>query len=128
MIRRINSVMHYIYSFEKLDAWKLSRKVASTTYQVTKTFPSEEKYGLVQQTRRAILSVSSNVAEGSSRKTSKDQGHFYTMAYSSLMEVLNQLIFALDQHWIKEEDYEDLRNEISKLSYMINSLRKSLNL
>jgi four helix bundle protein len=50
------------------------------------------------------------------------------MAYSSLMEVLNQLIFALDQSWIKGEDYEDLRNEISKLSYMINSLRKSLNL
>ena len=40
--------MHYIYAFEKLDAWKLSRKVASLTYQVTKTFPSEEKYGLVQ--------------------------------------------------------------------------------
>lgn len=82
---------------------------------------------LVQQIRRAILSVSSNLSEGSGRQSPKDQSHFYTMAYSSLLEVLNQLIFALDQNWIKPEDYQDLRNDISKLTFMINALRNSLN-
>ncbi len=56
-------------------------------YICTKMFPAEEKYGLVSQLCRAALSVSSNIAEGTSRKRGKDQGHFYQMAYSSLMEV-----------------------------------------
>ena len=118
--------MLFTYSFEKLDAWKLSRKVASEIYIATKKFPSDEKYGLVQQIRRGVLSISSNLAEGSGRQTRKDQCHFYTMAYSSLLEVLNQLIFALDQNWINEDDYKAIRIQIAKLSYMINSLRKSL--
>ena len=119
--------MLFIYSFEKLEAWKRSRKIASAIYTITKAFPRDEQYGLVQQIRRAILSVSSNLSEGSGRQSPKDQAHFYTMAYSSLLEVLNQLIFALDQNWIKPADYEDLRNDISKLTFMINALRNSLN-
>lgn len=120
-------IMSFVYSFERLEAWKRSRKIASKIYAVTKSLPPEERYGLVQQIRRAILSVSSNLSEGSGRQSPKDQSHFYTMAYSSLLEVLNQLIFALDQNWIKTEDYEDLRNDIAKLTYMINALRNSLN-
>lgn len=120
-------VVLFIYSFEKLEAWKRARVIASKIYTVTNKFPPEEKYGLVQQIRRATLSVSSNLSEGSGRKSPKDQGHFYTMAYSSLLEVLNQLIFALDQNWINTEDYEELRSDISKLTFMINSLRNSLN-
>lgn len=84
------------YNLEKLDAWQLSRKFVKSIYLVTKMFPNEEKYGLTAQIRSAAISVSSNIAEGSSRKTSKDQNNFYTIAYGSLMEVLNQLILATD--------------------------------
>ncbi|MEL7120521.1 MAG: four helix bundle protein [Bacteroidota bacterium] len=61
-------------------------------YRVTSEFPDHEKYGLVTQMRRASVSVQSNIAEGSARMTKGDQSHFYTMEFSSLMELLNQLL------------------------------------
>jgi four helix bundle protein len=70
-------------SFEKSEAWKESRKLVRQIYQLTKTFPDSEKFGLMSQMRRAAISVSSNLSEGSGRATVKDQKHFYRMAYSS---------------------------------------------
>ena len=92
---------------------------------LTSVFPSEEKFGLVSQMRRAVISVSSNIAEGSSRKTEKDQAHFYTMAYSSLVELLNQLILSYDLEFLKEEKYVDLRNKVELISSQLNKLRKA---
>jgi len=60
-----------VYSFEKLECWQQARQLAVWTYQVTKTFPAEEKFGMISQMRRAAVSIASNLAEGSSRKTEK---------------------------------------------------------
>lgn len=68
-----------IYSFEKLDCWQEARQLAVWTYQTTQSFPAEEKFGIVSQMRRAAISVASNIAEGTSRKTEKDQAHFSTI-------------------------------------------------
>jgi four helix bundle protein len=82
----------YLYSFEKLEVWKESIKLIKSIYDLTKDFPESEKFGLVNQLRRASVSIASNLAEGTSRSTNKDKAHFTTMAFSSLMEVLKSRI------------------------------------
>jgi len=114
------------YSFEKLHVWADIRKMITTIYIMTGTFPENEKYSLVVQMRRAAISVSSNLAEGTSRTGLKDQAHFYQLAYSSLMEVLSQLIVSHDLTFISEEQYLNIRQQIEVISNKINALRKSV--
>jgi four helix bundle protein len=116
----------YTYPFEKLDVWRLSKNLVVNVYKITEKFPSEERFGLINQMRRAAVSISSNLAEGSGRKTAKDQAYFYNMAYSSLMELLNQLLIAFDLKWIAEDEVKRLREEIEIISAKINALRKSI--
>ena len=82
------------FSFEKLDVWKNSIDLTIAIYKLTDNFPVYGNYNLVSQIRRACISVSSNIAEGNYRISNKDRRHFLTMAYGSLMEVINQLIIA----------------------------------
>ena len=114
-----------MYSFEKLHVWTDIRHLIKTVYMITSTFPENEKFGLVSQMRRSSISISSNLAEGSSRTSSKDQAHFYQMAYSSMMELLSQGIVCSDLNYITDEIYDDLRNEIQTISFKLNALRKS---
>jgi len=113
------------FSFEKLDVWKKAKDFTIEVYRVTSGFPSSEKFGLVSQLRRAAISVNSNIAEGSSRVSGTDQGRFYNMAYSSAVEVLNQLIISRDLEFIDEEIYRELRSEIEHITSMLNRLHKS---
>jgi four helix bundle protein len=96
-----------MYSFEKLNTWIEARKLVKSIYAITEKFPAEEKFGLMLQIRRASISVVSNIAEGSARISPKDQAHFSQIAYSSLMEVLNQLIIANDLNFISNEVLEE---------------------
>ena len=113
------------YGFEKLSAWQNSRSLVKQIYCLTKELPSEERCCLGSQMQRAVVSVSSNIAEGASRSSKKEQGHFYQTAYASLMEVLCQLILCLDLEYIKESEYSYIRESIEKVSYQINQLRKA---
>jgi four helix bundle protein len=115
----------YKFSFEKLDVWQDSRSLTKLIYEVTKSFPDSEKFGLINQMRRASISVSSNIAEGSSRTSQKDQAHFYQIAYSSLMELLNQVIISTDLQFLNENQESQIRNHIGKVSNKLNALRKS---
>ena len=98
--------MAYKFSFEKLTVWVDSKELIKVIYTITKVFPEEEKFGLTNQLRRASISVASNLAEGISRNTNKDKAHFTTMSYSSLMEVLNQVIISKELNFINEEIYK----------------------
>jgi four helix bundle protein len=115
----------YTYNFEKLEVWQLSRKLVVKVYAATSLFPPAEKFGIVAQIRRSAISVCSNLAEGSSRAGIKDQLHFYNISYSSLMEMLNQLIISADLGWISTELFENLRIEIEQISGKIGALRNS---
>ena len=86
--------MLHQFSFEKLTAWTDSKELVTCIYTITQQFPDEEKFGLTSQLRRASVSVASSIAEESLRNTHKDKAYFTSMSYSSLMEVLNQLIIA----------------------------------
>ena len=115
----------FTFSFEKLEVWKEASTLVTKLYQITEGFPAEEKFGLTNQIRRASVSIASNLAEGTSRITNKDKAHFTTMAYSSTMELLNQLILSKNLSFLSEEIYIDLRQSITKISNMLNALRKT---
>ena len=115
----------YEYNFEKLEVWKFSIDFAKKVYEITESFPDIEKFGLVSQIRRAVVSISSNVAEGSAKQSLKDQARFTEMAFGSLMEILNQMILSFKLKFIKEKDYIDIRNYIENLSRQLNALKKS---
>ena len=115
----------YEYNFEKLEVWKFSIDFAKKVYEITESFPDIEKFGLISQIRRAVVSISSNVAEGSAKQSLKDQARFTEMVFGSLMEILNQMILSFKLKFIKEKDYIDIRNYIENLSRQLNALKKS---
>ena len=119
-------IIMYTFSFERLEVWKKSRNLTKKVYQVTQIFPDSEKFGMVGQLRRVVISVSSNIAEGSSRRTKKDQAHFYTVAFSSLMESLNQIIISNDLGFLDDLKLAELRKEIHVISIMLNNLSSSI--
>ena len=115
-----------MYAFENLNAWKEARKLVVSVYQLLDSFPKFEKYALCDQIRRSIVSVPSNLAEGSGRTSTKDQLHFYEISYGSLMEAYNQLILATDLNYIDDNDLNRLRPQIDTVARMLNGLRASL--
>ena len=114
-----------LFSFEKLDVWKLSREFTKIVYKISKDFPDEEKFGLTSQIRRASVSITSNIAEGSARITGKEQARFSEISYGSLLEVLNQLIVAVDLEYISENELNNNRNLIEEIANKLNKLRQS---
>jgi four helix bundle protein len=110
------------YFFEKLEVWQLSRKFTKEIYILTKQFPKSELFGLVNQMRREAISISSNIAEGISRKTYKDQARFTGISYGSAIEVLNQLIISKDLEYVSENDYSRIRKQIEEITIKLNNL------
>jgi four helix bundle protein len=115
----------YLYSFEKLEVWKLAKGLCIFIYPLTGNFPANEKFGLVSQMRRCAISIASNIAEGSSRISEKDQSHFYTIAYSGAIELLNQLIISTELNFILQEDLQNARIKIEQITKGISGLRKA---
>ncbi len=114
-----------LYSFEKLEVWKLSRELTKHIYSLSKGFPDDEKFGLTSQIRRAVISVTSNIAEGSSRKSGKEQARFTEIAFGSLLEILNQLIAATDLQYISNEEVNQLRPLIEEIGNKLNKLKEA---
>jgi len=113
------------FSFEKLEVWQRARMLAGKIYQKTGSFPLEEKYGFVSQMRRAAVSVAANIAEGTTRQTAKDQAYFTTVAYSSLMELFNHLVLAVDLNYVSEDELNEYRIDVQILSVKLSNLKLS---
>ncbi len=107
-----------------MNVWQRSIELADLIYELTKTFPDDEKFGLVSQLRRASVSISSNLAEGISRRSFKEQAHFTSIAFGSLMEVLSQSILSERKEYISKNDLFKVRELGFELSNKINALRK----
>ena len=114
-----------VYSFEKLNVWQEAKKLVIDVYHLLDSFPKFEKFALCDQIRRAIVSVPSNIAEGSGRRSLKEQIHFLEIAYGSLMETYNQLLIAIDLTYITEESVEAIKPSIDAVAKMINGLSNS---
>ena len=114
-----------VFSFEKLKVWQKARQLSVVVYEVTKRFPVEEKYGLVSQMRRASISISSNIAEGTGRHSNKDKARFTEIAYSSALELLNQVILSNDLDLLDNTACNEIRNSIAEVTAMLDGLYKS---
>ncbi len=113
-----------LFSFEKLEAWKNAKLIAVKTLKLTLNFPDSQFSPIANQMRRSAISISSNIAEGQGRLEGKEQSQFYKFAYSSLMELLNQLIISRDFNLITEVEYDEIRHLIEKTSFQLNGLNR----
>lgn len=114
------------YGFYRLDVWKLGMKLVDFIYEITKKFPSDEKFCLVSQIRRASVSVTLNIAEGSIKRTKKDFASFVRISLGSLMETMTCLEISLKQKYITKEDYEKSQKIIQELYFKLIALDKFL--
>ena len=116
--------MEYQFTFERLEVWQLAKKVAVKTYKITQEFPLKEQYNIVSQINRAAISVPANIAEGSARLTSKEQSRYYSIAYSSTMELLSHLLISLELNFLSKTIFNELKTNIYELTNKLNSLIK----
>jgi len=115
-----------MFNFEKLDVWNEAIEFADLVYSLTKAFPENEKFGLTNQMRRAAVSISSNIAEGSSRSSRPDFARFVEIATGSLFEVVSESVVAKRQRFLSDEDYNRVYAACEKQSKMLSGLRRSL--
>lgn len=114
-----------VYSFEKLKVWQEAKQLVVDIYNLLDSFPKFEKYALCDQIRRAIVSVPSNIAEGSGRFSNKEQNHYLEIAYGSLMETYNQLLIAIELSYITKSSVNAIKPRIDAIAKMLNGLRQS---
>ena len=115
-------------SFEKLEAYQLSREYVRLVYRLSDCFPAKEDYALTSQIRRAAVSVTSNIAEGTSRSSQKDKVHFLEIAYGSLLETVSQLQVAMDVGYISETEYCAAIDQVEGIKNKLTYLRRSYQL
>ena len=112
--------------FQELKVWKAGIDVSKVIFQVTKSFPSVERYGLISQMIRSAISIPSNIAEGCGRKTNKDFYHFLNIALGSSFELETQLIIAKEFDYINQDQLDTTCKLIIDIQKMIHGLQKSL--
>ena len=107
-----------------LDVWKKSVSLVTSIYEVTKTFPNDEIYGLTNQTRRSSVSIPSNIAEGSARQGDKEFAHFLYISLGSLSELETQLIIANNLNYLSLKDYDSVITSLEEIRRMLLGLIK----
>jgi len=115
-----------MFNFEKLDVWQKAIGFADLVYNDTRHFPSEERFGLTNQMRRAAVSISSNIAEGTSRMSQTDYARSVEIATGSVFEVVSQAFIGRRRGFLNEEDFRALYTAAEEIGRMLSGLRKSL--
>lgn len=115
-----------IKNFYDLDAWKKGHSLALKIYKITKDFPQEEKYGITSQLRRAVFSITANIAEGFARYHFKDKMRFYYQARGSVAEVQNFLLLARDLEFIDADTCKELGEQAKKVEKLVNGLIRAI--
>jgi|SRR5581483_4753225 len=112
--------------FTDLRVWQESHGLSLDIYEFTKKFPLSERYMLVNQLRRAAVSVTSNIAEGFNRFSAKEKIHFYSISLGSVSEIHSQLMLARDLGYLAAEDYERAEQKIEIVHKALAALIKSI--
>lgn len=115
-----------VRSFEDLNVWQESQQLAVEVYRVSKTFPKDEIFGLTSQLRRAVASVSANIAEGFGRSTVKDKLNFLSIAYGSLLETKNFIYLAEKLGYLDKSTTSVILEKITICQKLLNGFRRSL--
>jgi four helix bundle protein len=111
---------------DELDVFKLSHSLTLEIYEITKSFPDEEKFGLISQMRKAGYSIPMNLVEGSHRLSSKEYRQFIGIARGSAGEMKYQLLLAKDLNYISNDEYSNLMSKYERVSQMLTKLAQSL--
>ena len=115
-----------MFNFEKLEVWQKAIEFADAVYRITKSFPSDERFGLTNQMRRAAVSIASNLAEGTSRSSNVDYARFVEIATGSVFEVVSQCFISKRQALITDEDFSLIYGQAEIISRMSSGLRAYL--
>ena len=111
---------------KRLKVWQLAIRLVIKIYKLTEKFPKNEEFGLKAQFRRAAVSVPSNIAEGLTRKTAKDKGHFLTMAQASLSEIDTLAEISVRLRYFSEEEFTDLERDLVEDQMLLSGLSRSI--
>ena len=114
------------FSFEGLRVYQATRQLVKDVYILVNKFPYVENFALSSQVRRAVVSVSANIAEGSGRNHAKDKAHFIDIAYGSLLETYSELLTAADLGYVTEKEVLSLKPQFVDVGKMLSGLRTSL--
>lgn len=117
-------MMEKKYEYKNLDVYKESKNLVKMVYGLIEKFPKVETYALCDQLRRSVISVPSNIAEGSGRTSAKDQAHFFEMAFGSLMEMSCQMDIACDLGYIEQLELNQVEEQIHRIAAMLSGLRR----
>jgi len=114
------------HNFKKLIIWQESLELVIETYKITKSFPSQEKFGLSSQLNRCSVSIPSNIAEGTSKSSEKHFKNYLETSLGSAFEWETQIIIAHRVGYINQNEFTELENRISKIQNMIYKFMTSL--
>lgn len=114
-----------VFGYRKLIAYQKAKEIVKRTYKILKRFPSEERYAMCDQLRRASVSITSNIAEGINRYSVKDKSHFIEMAYGSLMEVSSQFEIAEELGYITTEERMSMDELVKEEARLLSGLQNS---
>ena len=115
-----------MFNFEKLEVWRKSVDFADFVYRLTQAFPAEERFGITNQMRRASVSISSNITEGTSRSSKLDYSRFVELAAGSLFEVVSQAHIAVRRAYLSDENFQSMHASAEELSRMLSGLKSYL--
>ncbi|OAD46434.1 four helix bundle protein [Polaribacter atrinae] len=115
-----------MHRYKDLKFWQLSRVFCNDIYIITKSFPIDEKFGLISQLRRAVVSIPSNNAEGAARSSNKDFKRFLRISLGSCYEIETQLLISFDLGFLEKEELEKLNNTLQQIIKMMSKFNSSL--
>lgn len=115
-----------MFRFEKYEVWQKAVTFADLIYRATRAFPPDERFGLTTQLRRAAVSISANIAEGSGRGSDQDFARFVSIAYGSLMEVDSEAKVSRRLEFLSVDDHAAIVSAADELSRMLSGLKSTL--
>ena len=119
-------MIDFDFSYRKLNVYQLSKQLVTDIYNIVGSYPKTELFALGDQMRRAVISVLSNIAEGTSKTSPKEQFHFLEIAYGSLMEIMCQLEISFDLGYINQDQFKQSEEKIVMIYKMLSSMQSSL--
>ena len=115
----------YTFNYRKLNAYQYAKELTCFVYTFIKDFPIEERYALSDQIRRAAVSIPSNIAEGSSRSSIKEQIHYIEIAFGSLNELMCQFEIAHELKYLTDEQLDKIETQVKIVAQLLSGLKKS---
>lgn len=115
----------YTFNYRKLNAYQYAKELTCFVYTFIKDFPIEERYALSDQIRRAAVSIPSNIAEGASRSSIKEQIHYIEIAFGSLNELMCQFEIAHELKYLTDEQLDKIETQVKIVAQLLSGLKKS---